>query len=198
MSFHVFIGHLCSFFGLLWWLSGKEPACQCRRHGFDPWVRKIPWRKKWQRTPVFLPESVSHSVVSDSMQSHGLQSTRLFCPWNSPGKNTGVGCHFLLQGIFPTQGLNLGLPHCRQILYRLSHQGRKILAWEIPRTEEAGGLQSMGSQRVGHDLATQQQYLCGNVCSGPLSFSLLELSVILLLSCKNPLFNLETNPLSDI
>ena len=42
---------------------------------------------------------------------------------DSPGKNTGVGCHFLLQGIFPTQGSNPGLPHCRQILYRLSHQG---------------------------------------------------------------------------
>ena len=41
----------------------------------------------------------------------------------SPGKNTGVGCHALLQGIFPTQGWNPGLPHCRQILYRLSHQG---------------------------------------------------------------------------
>ena len=40
-----------------------------------------------------------------------------------PGKNTGVGCHFLLQDIFPTQGSNLGLPHCRQTLYRLSHQG---------------------------------------------------------------------------
>ena len=42
---------------------------------------------------------------------------------DSPGKNTGVGCHALLQGIFPTQGLNPGLPHCRQILYCLSHQG---------------------------------------------------------------------------
>ena len=41
----------------------------------------------------------------------------------SPGKNTGVGCHAVLQGIFPTQVLNLGLPHCRQILYYLSHQG---------------------------------------------------------------------------
>ena len=45
-------------------------------------------------------------------------------PWDSPGKNTGVGCHFLLQRIFPTQGLNPGLPHCRQMLYRLSHQGK--------------------------------------------------------------------------
>jgi len=42
---------------------------------------------------------------------------------DSPGKNTGVGCHALLQGIFPTQGLNPGLSHCRQILYHLSHQG---------------------------------------------------------------------------
>ena len=42
--------------------------------------------------------------------------TRLLHPWDSPGKNTGVGCHFLLQGIFPTQGLNPGLPHCRQTL----------------------------------------------------------------------------------
>ena len=47
----------------------------------------------------------------------------LLCSWNSVGKNTGLGCHFLLQGIFPTQGSNVGLPHFRQILYHLSHQG---------------------------------------------------------------------------
>ena len=47
-----------------------------------------------------------------------------------PGKNTGVGCHALLQGIFPTQGSNPGLPHCKQILYHLSHQGSpRILEW---------------------------------------------------------------------
>ena len=45
------------------------------------------------------------------------------CLWDFPGKNTGVGRHFLLQEIFPTQGLNLGLPHCGQMLYHLSHQG---------------------------------------------------------------------------
>ena len=49
-------------------------------------------------------------------------------PWNSPGKNTGVDCHSLLQGIFPTQGLNLGLPHGRHILYCLSHQGRDSIS----------------------------------------------------------------------
>ena len=46
----------------------------------------------------------------------------LLCPWDFPGKSTGVGCHSFLQGAFPTQGLNLGLPHCRQTLYHLSHQ----------------------------------------------------------------------------
>ena len=134
------------------------------------------------------------------------------CPWDFPGKNTGVGGHFLLQEIFLTQGLNPGLPHCRQTLYGLSHQGQRhlvgyrpwghkesdtterlhfthqlkwgfldgsvvknrpantgdegstlglgqslekemathssILIWEIPRTEEPGGLHSRGSQRV--------------------------------------------------
>ena len=48
--------------------------------------------------------------------------TKLFRPWDFQGKSTGVGCHFLLQGIFPTQGSNPGLSHCRQTLYRLSHQ----------------------------------------------------------------------------
>ena len=51
----------------------------------------------------------------------------LLCPWDFPGKSTGVGCHFLLQRIFSTQGLNLGLPHCRQTLYCLSYQGSPIL-----------------------------------------------------------------------
>jgi len=41
--------------GLPSWLGGKEPCCQCRRLRFDPWVRKLPWRRKWQPTPVFLP-----------------------------------------------------------------------------------------------------------------------------------------------
>ena len=61
---------------------------------------------------------VSCSVMSDSLRSH-----RLYSPWNSPGQNTRVGSLFLLQGIFPTQGLNPGVLHCRRILYRLSHQG---------------------------------------------------------------------------
>ena len=64
-------------------------------------------------------------VVSDSLQPRGLYSPR-----NSPGHNTGVGSLSLLRGIFPTQGSNPGLPHCRQILYQLSHKGSpRILEW---------------------------------------------------------------------
>ena len=59
--------------------------------------------------------------------SSSSSSSRLLCPRDSPGKNTGVGCHFLLQGIFPTQGLKPGLMNCRQILYHLSHQGSPCL-----------------------------------------------------------------------
>ena len=65
---------------------------------------------------------VSRSVVSDSLRPHGLQPARLLCPWDSSGKITGIGCHTLLQGIFPTQGSNPAFPHCRRILYRLSPQ----------------------------------------------------------------------------
>ena len=61
--------------------------------------------------------SESRSVVSSSLWPH-----ELYTPWTSPGQNTGVGSHSLLQGIFPTQGLNPGLPHFRQIFYQLSHQ----------------------------------------------------------------------------
>ena len=67
-------------------------------------------------------ECKSRSVVSDSLRPHGLYS-----PWNSPGQNTGVGSLSILQGIFPTQELNPGLPHCRQILYQLSHKGSMVL-----------------------------------------------------------------------
>ena len=71
------------------------------------------WKWKWSR-----------SLVSDSWRPHGLQPTRLLRPWDPPGKNTSVGCHVLLQGIFLTQELNLCflcLQHGRQICYTESH-----------------------------------------------------------------------------
>ena len=82
----------------------------------------------WGR-PNVIP-SESRSVVSDSLRPHGLKS-----PWNSPGQNTGAGNLSLLQGIFPTQGSNPGLPHRRRIPYQLSHQGSQynpngLYKWE--------------------------------------------------------------------
>ena len=94
------------------------------------------------------------------------------CPWDSPGKNTGMGCHALLQGILPTQGSNPGLLHSRQIFFTiwasweahnktlafLSEKAMathsSTLAWKIPWTEGPGRLQSMGSLGVGQDWAT--------------------------------------------
>ena len=79
--------------------------------------------------PLFLQsalksKSVSHSVMLNSLQPHGLQPARLLCPCDSAGKNFGLGRHSLLQGVFPTQGSNTGLLHCRQLLYRCcQHEG---------------------------------------------------------------------------
>ena len=134
--------------------------------------------------------------MSDSVRPHRRQPTKLLCPWDSPGKNTGVGCHALLQVNFPTQKSNpnvLCLLHCRWVLHhwvtwktaaqtslvaqKVKHlstmQETRIqslgwedplekemaihsstIAWKIPWTEEPGGLQSMGSLRVGHDWVT--------------------------------------------
>ena len=69
------------------------------------------FHRKWS-------ESDSCLVVFNSLWPHGLYS-----PWNFPGQNTGVGSLSLLQGIFPTQGSNPGLPYCRQIIYQLNYQG---------------------------------------------------------------------------
>ena len=129
--------------------------------------------------------------MSNSLRPHGLYS-----PWNSPGQNTGMGSRSLLQGIFPTQESNPGLPHWRQILYQLNHQGSprilewlaypsekvmaphsSTLAWKIPWTEEPGRLQSMGSLRVGHDWVTSLSLFLSFIGEGngnPLQCSCLE------------------------
>ena len=67
--FKYFIFVISSLLGLPWRLSSKEFACQCRRRGFDPWVRKILWRRKWQLVPVFLPG-----------KSHGQRSLAGYSP----------------------------------------------------------------------------------------------------------------------
>ena len=124
------------------------------------------------------------SVIFSSLRTHGLYLTKLCCPWNSPGEYIGVGCLSILQGIFPNQGSNPGLLHCRQILYHLSQQGSPLFlspslfiyllsicvsiiylregngtplqysCLENPWMEGPGRLQSMGSLGVGCYWAT--------------------------------------------
>ena len=77
---------------------------------------------KWSEQKLLEMSELPYAVPCAYSLSCPTLCDPMDCPWNSPGKNTGVGCHALLQGIFPTQGWNPGLPHCRQILYRLSHQ----------------------------------------------------------------------------
>ena len=69
------------------------------------------------------PMLVTTSKVAQSCLTLCDPMDCILHPWNFPGKNIGVGCHFLLQGIFQTQGSNPGLPHCRQTFYCLSYQG---------------------------------------------------------------------------
>ena len=82
-------------------------------------TRELKNKSFYEERNMVESESESHSVMSNSLQPHGLYS-----PWSSPGQNTEVGSHSLLQGIFPTQGWNPGLPHCRQILLPAEPQGK--------------------------------------------------------------------------
>ena len=80
-----------------------------------------------RKTGKLTSESVTQSCLT--LWPHGLQPTKLLCPWNSPGQNTGVGSLSLLQGIFPTQEVNPGLP---QILYQLNHkESPRKLEWVV-------------------------------------------------------------------
>ena len=65
-------------------------------------------------------------MLSNSVMTDFAEPARLLCPWGFLGQNTRVGCHPLRQGIFLTQGLNLRLLHCRQILYQLRHEGSRM------------------------------------------------------------------------
>ena len=113
-------GELWGLGKLRWEASKYGLKTTCLSKFYSPHGKgssKIFWKVK--------SESESCSVMSVSLPSHGLYS-----PWNSPGPNTGVGSLSLLQGIFPTQGSNPGVPHCRWILYQLSHKGSpRILEW---------------------------------------------------------------------
>ena len=104
-----------------------------RPHRWQPTRLHRPWDSPGKNTGVgchFLLQCMKVKSESEVAQLCPTLSdpmdcslSRLLHPWDFPGKSTAVGCHFLLQRIFSTQGSNPGLPHCRQTLYRLSHQG---------------------------------------------------------------------------
>ena len=131
--------------GLLWWVGGKESACQCRRLGFDPWIGKIPWRRKWQPTPVSL------------RKSHGWRSLAGYSPWAPKESDTAeqLHFHFLMLGMIKgrrRRGLQRmrwldGITSARNMnLGKLQEMVRGRKSW-----------QSMGLQRVRHNRATEQQ-----------------------------------------
>ena len=101
----------------LWELVMDREAWRAPVQGVSKsWTRLSDWTElNWTVRTLNPSEAkgciLSHSVVSLSLWPYGLQPTRLLCPWNFPGKNTGVLCYFLLQGVFPTQGLNPLLLH---------------------------------------------------------------------------------------
>ena len=130
---------------------------------------------QYYRAPELIfraTESESRSVMSKSLRPHGLYS-----PWYSPGQNTGVGSLSLLQGLFPTQGSNPGLPHCRRFLYQMSHKGSSFInvcvvswlptTWAPPRLAHlpwgqwgrpAGrDHQGAGNTNLGRDLRDESQ-----------------------------------------
>ena len=89
------------FTGLPWWLSGKESTCQCRRCGFGPWVGKIPWRKKWQPTPVFLP---GQSHEQRSLEGYSPQDgKRIWCNLATKQQQNVSLYEYMLVSFIPSQ-----------------------------------------------------------------------------------------------
>ena len=134
------------------WLSGKESTCQYRRRGFDLWLGKISWRRKWQSTPVFLPD-----------KSHGQRSLAKGIPHASVGKESAcnAGDLGLILGLGRSSGEGNGNPFHYSCLENPMDSG----AWQAtghgvarvrhdletkPPPDEPGSLKSIGSHEVGH------------------------------------------------
>ena len=113
-----------------WWVSSwgytQQRHCQQSHLSFLLLTRVLFPGRTTSNGPAGCELGTFSALLNDPRVFHSAGPTRLLCAWDSLGKNTRLGCHALLQGTFPTQGLNpclLHLPHCRWILYCLSHQG---------------------------------------------------------------------------
>ena len=130
--------------GLPWWLSGKEPACQCRRYRFNPWIGKILWRRKWQSTPVFLPGEF-HGQRILMVYTPGLQKNQTwFSNWTTitatTTNNTKSSVSDFTEIWAPTIGDNNNNKHnfetCK-IFFKLMEKIKKktwlleVLSWVI-------------------------------------------------------------------
>ena len=141
--------------------GGKESTCQSRRHRFNTWVGKIPWRREWLPTLVFLPG-----------EFHGQRSLVGYRPWchkgldmaipglgSSPGEAIGYPLQYSWASLVaqmvknPPAMLETWIPSLgwEDLLEKGKATHSSILAWRIPWTETPGGLQSTWLQRVGHD-----------------------------------------------
>ena len=121
--------------------NGNPLQCSCLENPRDGgawwavvhWVTQSRTRLKWLSSNINSINKrggVNNIIQTPSVMSNSSWPHELYSPWNSPGQNTGVGSLSLLQGIFPTQGLNPCLPHCRWILYQLSYQGSPLFKIE--------------------------------------------------------------------
>ena len=111
----------------------------------------MPQKQKFSQEPRGPPRHLFgcvFSVMSHSLWSHGLEPTKLLCLWDFSGKNTGTGCHFLLQGFFPTQGsisCILCPLHCRWILYPKPPGKPLIVSFTVGEVEKITGGAVSGS-----------------------------------------------------
>ena len=127
------------------WLSGKESACQCRRHAFDPWVGKIPWRWKWQPTPVFLPEKFhGHRSLMGYSSLDCKESTTSECT------HTHTHAHVHTHTHTPPQGLVFTSKRVRNCLKIRQNSGQKPSSalWNPMYWDSGSVLTNLDPQRV--------------------------------------------------
>ena len=144
-SFQLHFCVLCSLWFFPWAslvLRGKESACQCRRLKFDPWVGKIPCRRKWQPTPVSLPGKIPWTEEPDGLQSMRSQRVR----HNLVNEQQQWFFH---RGAFFYNYFTFTF-HFHALEKKMATHS-SVLAWRISGMGKPGGLPSMGSHRVGHD-----------------------------------------------